>query len=332
MRKSALVDSESYLNSVGFKSLTSDILLGGINPMSLIGSAGKSGAFFFYSANNQFLIKAISKAEFNSLRKILIPYCTHLKKHSRSLITRFFGLHRLQLFSKNKRKKELFICVMSNVLHAEKKAKKIYDLKGSLYKRKKGSKESKSAPFKDEDWLEDKSIMVLDKKDFLPFISTLKKDKDFLESQKLIDYSLLIGLRVRDAEEINKRQDQPYKVGRMQRRQPQPSKKNDSPLERIKTPSSGQTIQNEIVEYRVGIIDILTPFNLKKKIEAKLKRCFQGKHVSCVPPKFYAERFYQFVTNDVVKMDFNWISKGGMGARREILRRGTIKENIESEK
>ena len=48
-----------------------------------------------------------------------------------------------------------------------------------------------------------------------------------------------------------------------------------------------------------GIIDILTDFNIKKKLEYGIKLMFLGKTISCVPPDYYAERFYDFL-KDVV--------------------------------
>eukprot|EP00834_Sanchytrium_tribonematis_P007372 NODE_656_length_4979_cov_1.014754.p5 type:complete len:177 gc:universal NODE_656_length_4979_cov_1.014754:187-717(+) len=48
--------------------------------------------------------------------------------------------------------------------------------------------------------------------------------------------------------------------------------------------------------YFIGIIDILTPYNAKKKTESVLKRVFQDKYgVSAVKPSFYGERFFNFM-------------------------------------
>lgn len=56
---------------------------------------------------------------------------------------------------------------------------------------------------------------------------------------------------------------------------------------------------NQDKEYYFGIIDILTKFNFKKKIEFIGKRCFLGTKVSCIPPKPYSERFYQFLEKEL---------------------------------
>jgi hypothetical protein len=43
------------------------------------------------------------------------------------------------------------------------------------------------------------------------------------------------------------------------------------------------------------VIDFLTDFSLKKKVEYRLKRILSGHRMSCVPPPMYAGRFLQFV-------------------------------------
>ena len=53
--------------------------------------------------------------------------------------------------------------------------------------------------------------------------------------------------------------------------------------------------------YHFGIIDFLTRFTCLKKGESIIKQCFFGKGVSCVPAKIYANRFDEFVTNNVFK-------------------------------
>lgn len=52
--------------------------------------------------------------------------------------------------------------------------------------------------------------------------------------------------------------------------------------------------------YFIGIIDTLTEFNAKKKIEYNFKKTFFGKGISCLPPKDYATRFYNFIANNIV--------------------------------
>jgi 1-phosphatidylinositol-4-phosphate 5-kinase len=46
----------------------------------------------------------------------------------------------------------------------------------------------------------------------------------------------------------------------------------------------------------IGIIDIFTEFNSRKKLEYYYKRVkYAGNTMSCVPPDMYAERFLEFM-------------------------------------
>ena len=48
-----------------------------------------------------------------------------------------------------------------------------------------------------------------------------------------------------------------------------------------------------------GIIDILTEYNTKKKLEYQLKRLKFGQTMSCIPPHLYGERFLKFMENSM---------------------------------
>ena len=54
-------------------------------------------------------------------------------------------------------------------------------------------------------------------------------------------------------------------------------------------------------KYVMGIIDILTNYGFRKKVEYCLKSCFCGRSVSIVPPKSYAQRMFEFVTERVFR-------------------------------
>lgn len=95
---------------------------------------------------------------------------------------------------------------MSNVFHTSKEIHERYDLKGSTYKRKesKFNKEMKEYLFififrgtfvkKDLDALENKLQIKITAEKANEFLNTLKKDCEFFEKNKIIDYSLLIGI------------------------------------------------------------------------------------------------------------------------------------------
>merc|ERR1719392_322679 len=72
-----------------------------------------------------------------------------------------------------------------------------FDLKGSSYKRKasKHEKEKKSPTFKDLDFLELlPEGLLLEPDTYTALVSTMRRDCRVLESFKIMDYSLLVGI------------------------------------------------------------------------------------------------------------------------------------------
>ena len=97
-----------------------------------------------------------------------------------------------------------------------------------------------------------------------------------------MDYSLLVGVRVTDEETVHRLESSEeiayynFPFGSFR------GKYEDS---------------NEYpVEYYMGIIDILQPYNIRKKVENALKRVKESQQeISCVDPITYANRFKQFL-------------------------------------
>lgn len=71
------------------------LMMGEVTSLSGLTSQGKSGSFFYYTADGKYMLKTIHYREYKHLRKILKDYYFHLKKYPDTLITKFFGLHKL---------------------------------------------------------------------------------------------------------------------------------------------------------------------------------------------------------------------------------------------
>ena len=65
--------------------------------LSELGSPGKSGSFFYFSRDYRFIIKTIHHTEHKFLRSILKDYYNHVKENPHTLLSRFYGLHRVKL-------------------------------------------------------------------------------------------------------------------------------------------------------------------------------------------------------------------------------------------
>ena len=75
----------------------------------------------------------MTKLEFKLLREILVDYYAHFKKYPNTLITRFYGLHKLL---NAEHTKKTYLVIMSNSFSTSLQVDLRYDIKGSLYNRK----------------------------------------------------------------------------------------------------------------------------------------------------------------------------------------------------
>lgn len=174
------IDSADYLMSI----------TGGPALRELL-SPGHSGAIFFLSADDRFMIKSVRKEEMEVLLGLVRKYHNHVAAHPRTTLVRFFGIHRVSPWlGRNAR----FI-VMGNVLPTDKKMHRKYDLKGSTYKRTVGKERLASDPGATLKDLDLDLEFELPKERYSMLMNQLIDDITFLESLHVIDYSLLLGVR-----------------------------------------------------------------------------------------------------------------------------------------
>jgi hypothetical protein len=72
---------------------------------------GRSGSFFYFSEDQQLIVKSLSKEEAETLLSILPLYTHHLLTHRVSLLARIYGFHRIRLYNLN-----IYFLVMRNCL------------------------------------------------------------------------------------------------------------------------------------------------------------------------------------------------------------------------
>merc|ERR1712226_256858 len=136
--------------------------------------------------------KTVSMKEAEFLQKLMPGYYMNLQQNPRTLLPKFFGMFCYQANQKNIR-----LVVMNNLLPSDVKMHLKFDLKGSTYKRKASKRErAKSSPtFKDLDFMELlPEGLLLEQETYNALITTLRRDARVLESFRIMDYSLLIGI------------------------------------------------------------------------------------------------------------------------------------------
>merc|ERR1712139_515436 len=93
IRETFGVRHDEYLRSVGPEQLLGNMVLGNLSSLAELSSEGKSGAFFYYTADGRFMMKTVTKGEKELFKQILKKYCQHIMENSGTLLIRFFGLH-----------------------------------------------------------------------------------------------------------------------------------------------------------------------------------------------------------------------------------------------
>ena len=155
-------------------------------------SNSKSGQFFFYTHERQYMIKTVSKDESKFLRKILPQYHHHLSQNPNTLLTKIYGMHRV----KPHKKPERHFLIFSNVFNTRKFIHKTFDLKGSLVGRFATEKEKSAGHpvLKDQDFVNDGITINIGPLRAKLLKEQIERDVEFLRQLNIMDYSLLLGI------------------------------------------------------------------------------------------------------------------------------------------
>ncbi|XP_077994067.1 phosphatidylinositol 4-phosphate 5-kinase type-1 alpha-like [Glandiceps talaboti] len=162
------------------------------NPLRELSNPGASGSVFYLTSDDEFIIKTVQHKEADFLQKLLPGYYMNLNQNPRTLLPKFYGLYTYQCGGKNIR-----LIVMNNLLPTNIKMHLKFDMKGSTYKRRasKYERSKKSPTLKDLDFVEENPEgILLDASSYGAMMKTISRDCRVLESFKIMDYSLLIGI------------------------------------------------------------------------------------------------------------------------------------------
>ncbi|KAK7126128.1 hypothetical protein R3I93_021495 [Phoxinus phoxinus] len=278
-------------------------------PLIELSNPGASSSWFYLTSDDEFIIKTVQHKEAEFLQKLLPGYYMNLNQNPRTLLPKFYGLYCIQCGGVNIR-----LVVMNNILPRSLKMHYKYDLKGSTYKRRASRKErGKSCPtFKDLDFQEVHEGLYFDADTYSALMKTLQRDCRVLESFKIMDYSLLLGIHVLDRKMRgrggrgdSKRQGGQRVLYSTARESIQGDGKAAEPLADADDDTLGgipAKHKEEKLLIFLGIIDILQSYRFIKKVEHSWKALVHdGDTVSVHRPNFYADRFLKFMGGTVFK-------------------------------
>ncbi|KAG6012589.1 hypothetical protein E4U43_007726 [Claviceps pusilla] len=161
--------------------------------LSELGSPGKSGSFFYFSRDYKYIIKTIHHAEHKFLRKVLRDYYNHVQSNPNTLLSQFYGLHRVKM----PYGKKIHFVVMNNLFPPHRDIHATFDLKGSTVGRDYKEEDldrNPRATLKDLNWLRRQQHLELGIQKKRLFLEQLRKDVVLLKRLQIMDYSLLIGI------------------------------------------------------------------------------------------------------------------------------------------
>ncbi|XP_014262092.1 phosphatidylinositol 4-phosphate 5-kinase type-1 alpha isoform X15 [Cimex lectularius] len=293
------------------------------SPLRELSNPGASGSIFYLTADDEFIIKTVQHKEGEFLQKLLPGYYMNLNQNPRTLLPKFFGLYCYQCNHKNIR-----IAAMNNLLPSSIPMHQKYDLKGSTYKRKasKSERNKKSPTYKDLDFMDHHPEGIfLEADTYTALVKTIQRDCRVLESFKIMDYSLLVGVHNLDQESRDRSKDlAEQEPAESEQRGLQRARSinrhrlvaHSTAMESIQAESQpidhqgdvppggipARNAKGERLLLYLGIIDILQSYRLKKKLEHTWKSILHdGDSVSVHRPGFYAQRFQDFMATTVFK-------------------------------
>uniref|UniRef100_A0A3Q0T666 PIPK domain-containing protein n=1 Tax=Amphilophus citrinellus TaxID=61819 RepID=A0A3Q0T666_AMPCI len=280
-------------------------------PLIELTNPGASGSLFYLTSDDEFIIKTVQHKEAKFLQRLLPGYYMNLNQNPRTLLPKFYGLYCIQSGGINIR-----LVVMNNVLPRSVKMHYKYDLKGSTYKRRASRKEKEKAcpTFKDLDFQDmHEDGLYFDAETYNNLMKTLQRDCRVLESFKIMDYSLLLGVHVLDHREGGE-QGQAGCDGRRPVAQRvlystamESIQGDGKAAEALTTDDTmggipARTHKDEKLLIYLGIIDILQSYRFIKKLEHSWKALvYDGDSVSVHRPGFYASRFLKFMSTRVFR-------------------------------
>lgn len=301
------IHHDDYLRSIGPEQLLGNLVLGNLASLSELSSEGKSGAFFYYTADGNYMMKTVVPKEHQLLKRMLKQYYDHIMKHPDTLIVRFLGLHCLRV-RKLKRgtysTQKLYFVVMGNMFNTPLEIHRRYDLKGSWVGRMTPPAQyDPSVALKDVDFKDANESVRVGEERKAKILATIHHDSSFLSSLGIIDYSLLLGIHELGATTTNPHgAEQPldldHELAGLAETSPDP--KNSTSIEAFYAAAS-PTSQTSVASkfpcmidaprhdrqelpvhqscmggmlssdkrslYYFGVIDILTPYDTFKKLE-----------------------------------------------------------------
>jgi hypothetical protein len=157
-------------------------------------TGGRSGALLLFSSCGHFVVKSLTKREVGVLLGILPDWFRHAAAHPDTLLPRIYGLYKVRAGGR-----PWYVVINNNAFDTPLSVTAAFDLKGStasrfvapLEQREHLDRTGRRPTLKDLNW---RRPVALSKPLRARLLKQLDADTAFLESQGIMDYSLLVGV------------------------------------------------------------------------------------------------------------------------------------------
>jgi 1-phosphatidylinositol-4-phosphate 5-kinase len=241
-------------------------------------NGGRSGAFFYKTADQEFIIKTISREELQTFRLIIQDYTERITSKEGSMLTKVFGIFKIKIEKTN----TFRIMLMENL--ASRLSSPIYfDLKGSKSDRRVTNETfsdialmSRNVVYKDLDFADNIGQITVSHEELVNIVRKLKGDAKFLEKYLIMDYSLLVMVE------------------------------NVRSLKSSLIDKTFIACHGKFLVF-AGVIDFLQIYNIQKKLEHRYKKLKNQDSVqlSSIAPGPYRKRFIKMIKTVFLREELN---------------------------
>ena len=333
------INKDNFIKSISPQDFITELMISSQTIFEELCSTGSSGSLLYYTRDGEFIVKTISKKEYKFLKKMISKYFFYIRDNPLSFLPKLYGCYILKRKYK-KKVTSIYFIVMANVFFTTRNIDVRFDLKGSKIGRQVIKDQNAHKFYNGDMALKDldfekygEKVYVGDKKREI-ILEQFKKDIEFLYQINSNDYSLLLGIhRVREGEKLDifksisiranedkKEKDDWQAYSLFSNTYETNSKSKDDNSDSVKETINrrdnfkllydfddfGILSENQKRIYYFGIIDILTEYGTAKHFEHFFKKIiYCSNNMSCIPPQYYMQRFYNYLNIVFSQGDIN---------------------------
>lgn len=271
-------------------------------------SQGKSGSFFFFSHDKNFIIKTMTDSDLATFKRLFKQYFTAVSTRPGSLLARIYGIYTIKM----EEVAPVHLILMGNTKKSnDANIVNVFDLKGSFINREVEGKNLKpTATLKDINLLnicKNTNLLLFRPEDQKEIMENLERDSKILMGNNIMDYSLLLAVE-KNPEYHDLVSNNPlHKATIMTTTEGGFSFGEEDPVmmdmrRRITKLPHRYLSKGGRYIYHIAIIDYLQDFNLDKKLESALKTVInkEGAQISAIEPHGYQRRYMKFMKEKVI--------------------------------